>query len=139
MLWRNWRPSWNVSNRDRLGAGNDYGDLSHGRFERRPLESRGNFKHGGVVGLSHWASYSLCCGATGAQVGMFQIAIVWGLGMTTAIYLTGALSGAHLNPAVTLSMAVWSDFPIGRVIPYVVAQLAPKLECFKSRSSGGWE
>ena len=60
---------------------------------------------------------------TGAQVGVFQVAIVWGLGIATAIYLTGALSGAHLNPAVTLSMAVWSDFPKSRVAAYFGAQL----------------
>lgn len=68
---------------------------------------------------------SVCAAVlTGAQVGVFQVAIVWGLGIATAIYLTGALSGAHLNPAVTLSMAVWSDFPKGRVVPYLAAQLA---------------
>jgi glycerol uptake facilitator protein len=67
---------------------------------------------------------SVCAAVTtGAQVGVFQVAIVWGLGIATAIYLTGALSGAHLNPAVTVSMAVWSSFPKGRVVPYVVAQL----------------
>ena len=60
---------------------------------------------------------------TGAQVGVFQVAIVWGLGIATAIYLTGSLSGAHLNPAVTVSMAAWSDFPTRRVIPYVATQL----------------
>jgi len=59
---------------------------------------------------------------TGAQVGVFQVAIVWGLGIATAIYLTRALSGAHLNPAVTVSMAVWSDFPKTRVAAYMVAQ-----------------
>jgi len=67
---------------------------------------------------------SVCAAVTtGAQVGVFQVAIVWGLGIATAIYLTGALSGAHLNPAVTLSMAVWSDFPKARVLPYIVTQL----------------
>ena len=60
---------------------------------------------------------------TGAQVGIFQLAIVWGLGIATAIHLTGALSGAHLNPAVTLSMAVWSDFPKHRILPYMLAQM----------------
>lgn len=60
---------------------------------------------------------------TGAQVGVFQVAIVWGLGIATAIYLTGALSGAHLNPAVTLSLAVWSDFPKARVLPYIMVQM----------------
>ena len=67
---------------------------------------------------------SVCAAVTtGAQVGVFQVAIVWGLGIATAIYLTGALSGAHLNPAVTVSLAVWSNFPKGRVLPYVVAQI----------------
>jgi len=67
---------------------------------------------------------SVCASVlTGAQVGVFQVAIVWGLGIATAIHLTGALSGAHLNPAVTVSMAVWSHFPKSRIAAYVVAQL----------------
>lgn len=67
---------------------------------------------------------SVCAAVlTGAQVGVFQVAIVWGLGIATAIYLTAALSGAHLNPAVTLSMAVWSDFPKVRMAGYFAAQL----------------
>ena len=67
---------------------------------------------------------SVCAAVlTGAQVGVFQVAIVWGLGIATAIYLTGAPSGAHLNPAVTVSMAAWSDFPRCRVAPYVATQL----------------
>jgi glycerol uptake facilitator protein len=67
---------------------------------------------------------SVCAAVlTGAQVGVFQVAIVWGLGIATAIHLTGGLSGAHLNPAVTVSMAAWSDFPKRRAGPYVAAQL----------------
>ncbi|MCP5523408.1 MAG: MIP family channel protein [Verrucomicrobiales bacterium] len=60
---------------------------------------------------------------TGAQVGIFQVAIVWGLGIAIAIYLTGSLSGAHLNPAVTTSLAWWVGFPKRRVLPYIAAQL----------------
>ncbi|HTD87194.1 MAG TPA: MIP/aquaporin family protein [Candidatus Binatia bacterium] len=67
---------------------------------------------------------SVCAAlTTGAQVGIFQVAIVWGLGITTAIYLTGSLSGAHLNPAVTISLAVWGDFQKSRVLPYIGVQL----------------
>jgi glycerol uptake facilitator protein len=60
---------------------------------------------------------------TAAQVGVFQVAIVWGLGIATAIYLTGSLSGAHLNPSVTLAMAAWIGFPWRRVLPYFGAQV----------------
>lgn len=61
---------------------------------------------------------------TGAQVGIFQVAIVWGIGIATAIYLTGSLSGAHLNPAVTLALASANGFPWNRVPRYLVAQFA---------------
>lgn len=67
---------------------------------------------------------SVCASVlTGAQAGIFQVAIVWGLGIAIAIHLTRALSGAHLNPAVTVSLAVWSGFPARRVPGYVIAQL----------------
>lgn len=59
---------------------------------------------------------------TGAQVGIFQVAIVWGIGIATAIYLTGSLSGAHLNPAVTIGLATWADFPWRFAFRYIVAQ-----------------
>ena len=67
---------------------------------------------------------SVCAAVTtGAQVGVFQVAIVWGLGIATAIYVTAALSGAHLNPAVTISLAAWGGFPKGRVFGYIAAQI----------------
>ena len=68
---------------------------------------------------------SVCAAVTtGAQVGVFQVAIVWGLGIATAIYVTAALSGAHLNPAVTISLAAWGGFPKNRVVGYIATQLA---------------
>lgn len=59
---------------------------------------------------------------TGAHVGLFQVAMIWGIGIATAIYLTGSLSGAHLNPAVTIACACWTDFPWRQVPRYVLAQ-----------------
>ena len=63
---------------------------------------------------------------SGAQVGLWQVAAVWGFGVTLAIYVSGGLSGAHLNPAVSLSMALLrpADFPANRLLPYVASQLA---------------
>jgi glycerol uptake facilitator protein len=59
---------------------------------------------------------------TGAQVGIFQVAIVWGLGIATAIYLTGSLSGAHLNPAVTLALVASGRFSGRRAPLHLAAQ-----------------
>ncbi len=60
--------------------------------------------------------------ALGAPVGLFQVAVVWGLGLSVAIFLSAHHSGAHLNPAITLAFAVVGDFPKRRVPGYIVAQ-----------------
>ena len=61
---------------------------------------------------------------SGAQVGLWQVAVVWGFGVTLAIYVSVGLSGAHLNPAVSLAVALLrpADFPARRLLPYVAAQ-----------------
>ncbi|MBM3943962.1 MAG: aquaporin [SAR202 cluster bacterium] len=63
---------------------------------------------------------------TGAQVGLWQVAVVWGIGVALAIYATAAVSGAHLNPAVSLAFALLrpKDFPVRNLAPYWAAQLA---------------
>ena len=52
------------------------------------------------------------------------ITTTWGLAVALGVYLSGRLSGGHLNPAVTLALAVGGDFPIRRILPYWLAQLA---------------
>jgi len=51
------------------------------------------------------------------------ICILWGLGVTMAVYLVGAISGAHLNPAVTIGFAIYGGFSWKKVPGFIVSQV----------------
>src|SRR5438046_88617 len=69
------------------------------------------------------------CGAvhvavlTGALSGLWQVAIVWAVAIMLAIYVVGGISGAHINPAITIALAAWGRFRRDRVLPYILSQL----------------
>jgi MIP family channel proteins len=52
-----------------------------------------------------------------------SINVAWGLAVTMACYVSAGVTGAHLNPAVTVALAARRAFPWGRVVPYALAQL----------------
>ncbi|GIP33973.1 MIP/aquaporin family protein [Paenibacillus sp. J2TS4] len=71
------------------------------------------------------------CGAVGGVVlnkskahnsGWIVISLGWGLGVAVAVYAVGSISGAHLNPAVTIGLASVGAFPWEQVPAYVLAQ-----------------
>jgi aquaporin NIP len=70
------------------------------------------------------------CGAivTDAQhagaLGAVGVSLVFGLIIMVMIYATGHLSGAHINPAVTLAFTLTRHFPGREAIAYIAAQLA---------------
>jgi len=51
------------------------------------------------------------------------ITIGWAFAVIVAVYISGGVSGAHLNPAVTLALAFKRGFPWGKVGPFIIAQL----------------
>ncbi|MGW4563897.1 MIP/aquaporin family protein [Streptomyces sp. NPDC004561] len=48
----------------------------------------------------------------------------WGMAVVFGVYVAGGVSGAHINPAVTLAMAVRRGFAWAKVVPYIFSQVA---------------
>ncbi len=59
----------------------------------------------------------------GNQSGWIVITAGWGLAVAVAVYSVGRISGAHINPAVTVGLAAVGQFPWADVAPYVAAQM----------------
>ena len=60
----------------------------------------------------------------GVGIGLLGVSLAFGLTVMTMAYAIGHISGCHLNPAVTVGLAVAKRFPYGDVAWYVVAQVA---------------
>jgi glycerol uptake facilitator protein len=62
---------------------------------------------------------------TGAQQGLWQVAVVWGFGVALSIYATAGVSGAHLNPAVSVALYFRrpAEMPLKKLPHFILAQL----------------
>jgi len=54
----------------------------------------------------------------------FAINVGWGLAVMLGVFAAGGVSGGHLNPAITIALAVHRGFPWAKVLPYSLAQIA---------------
>ena len=76
-----------------------------------------------------WLVFAGCGGAVLAAkfpevgIGLVGVALAFGLSLLTMAYAIGHISGCHLNPAVTIGLTAGGRFPIGQVLPYIVAQV----------------
>ena len=80
-------------------------------------------------GLATFALVFAGCGAIvansvyGGALGTVGIGLVFGLIILVMVYATGHLSGAHINPAVTIAFTLSRHFPAREAVAYVAAQL----------------
>ncbi|KAH1319930.1 hypothetical protein KXX38_009636 [Aspergillus fumigatus] len=112
------QPEARVSQPDERGFFNKWGEIRH-RF-REPLAE--------WLGTTVAMTLGLCAGlqtyTSQNQAGSFSsLAPAWGFAFMVAIYTAGGVSGGHLNPAITISMAVWRGFPARKCMVYVAAQI----------------
>ena len=63
-------------------------------------------------------------GSKSENAGWLTIVVGWGLAVALAIFAVGNISGAHINPAVTIALAYAGDFPWDQVAGYILAQFA---------------
>ena len=73
-----------------------------------------------IIGLSSTLSNFTSSGQGGSYTAQ---SVAWGFGFMVAIYVTGGISGGHLNPAFSISLSVFRGFPARKCIIYIATQL----------------
>jgi MIP family channel proteins len=87
-------------------------------------------RRAGAEGLAAFGLVFAGCGAIVADhryagaLGVVGVALVFGLIIMVMVYATGHLSGAHINPAVTVAFTLTRHFPLREAVAYIAAQLA---------------
>ncbi len=57
-------------------------------------------------------------------IGFLGVALAFGLTLLTMAFAIGHISGCHINPAVSVGLAVGKRFPLAHLLPYIIAQVA---------------
>ncbi|CAN5229294.1 aquaporin Z [soil metagenome] len=76
-----------------------------------------------------WLTFAGCGSAVIAAafpqvgIGLLGVSLAFGLSVVTMAFAIGHISGCHLNPAVTVGLAAGGRFPVGQIVPYVIAQV----------------
>ena len=97
---------------------------------RSPLGRPDLLRRAGAEGLAAFALVFAGCGAIVTNVrydealGTLGVSLVFGLIIMVMVYATGHLSGAHINPAVTMAFTLTRHFPPRDAVAYIAAQLA---------------
>jgi aquaporin Z len=73
--------------------------------------------------LGGCGSAVLAAAFPGVGIGLLGVSLAFGLTVLTMAYAVGHVSGCHLNPAVSIGLAVGGRFPAAKLLPYIVAQL----------------
>lgn len=82
----------------------------------------------GTFGIVFYGTGSIVVDtASGGALGTLGIAVVFGLAVTAMVMLCGPVSGAHLNPAVSITLTITGSFSLKNLLPYIMAQLSGAL------------
>src|SRR3974390_3945917 len=89
---------------------------------------------GKKLGAEFFGTFWLVFGGCGSAVlaaafpnlgiGFLGVALAFGLTVLTMAFAIGHISGCHLNPAISVGLAVGKRFPFSDVVPYIIAQVA---------------
>ena len=73
--------------------------------------------------LGGCGSAVLAAAFPGVGIGLLGVSLAFGLTVLTMAYALGPISGCHLNPAVSVGLAIGGRFPASQVLPYVIVQV----------------
>jgi len=86
-----------------------------------------------ALGAEFFGTFWLVLGGVGSAVlaarfpeigiGLLGVSFAFGLTVLTMAYAVGHISGGHFNPAVTVGLWAGGRFPVGKIAPYVIAQV----------------